>query len=207
MSFRAREMYNKIAKKAGADSMPSQVMESVKKMIPNTKIVMNRAKRGIFAGRHIQFGNKIALQGLNKSRRSWKPNVQEKRLFSYIHDKHICIKVTTHALRWIDKAGGIDEYLLKTPYEKMDTEMGLVWKAKVEKMYAELGNMEVGFFTPEEEDKIAKGFEELKLEKEEARKEARRVQSKILMKELGTRSDQAEQSEEESTDDFKKAEQ
>lgn len=59
-------MYKKIANKVGADSLPPKVMESVKQMLPNNKLVMNRAKRGLFAGRHIQFGNKIALQGLNK---------------------------------------------------------------------------------------------------------------------------------------------
>ncbi|XP_039044286.1 50S ribosomal protein L28-like [Hibiscus syriacus] len=64
--------------------------------------------------------------------RSLKPNVQERHLFSYILDH----KVTTHALRCIDKAGGIDEYLLKTPYHKMDTEMALSWRAKIEKMDA-----------------------------------------------------------------------
>ncbi|ONK65628.1 uncharacterized protein A4U43_C07F39030 [Asparagus officinalis] len=143
-----------------------------------------------------------------RSRRSWKPNVQEKRLFSYIHDRHIRVKVTTHALRCIDKAGGIDEYLLKTPYEEMDTELGLLWKAKIEKMYAELGNMEVGFFTPEEEGNIAKGFEELKLAKREARREARRVDSKKPMKELSTGDDQTLEAgpiEEGGTDDLKKA--
>ncbi|KAK3016364.1 hypothetical protein RJ639_005357 [Escallonia herrerae] len=108
------------------------------------------------------------------SRRSWKPNVQEKRLFSYILDRHIRVKVTTHALRCIDKAGGIDEYLLKTPYKKMDTEMGLFWKAKIEKMYADLGEMEVCFFSPEDEAKFAEGFEELKIAKRAARREARR---------------------------------
>lgn len=188
-------MYNKIAKKVGSDSLPPQLMESVKKMLPNNKIVMNRAKRGLFAGRHIQFGNKIALQGLNKSRRSWKPNVQERRLFSYIHDKHIRVKVTTYALRCIDKAGGIDEYLLKTPYHKMGTEMGLVWKAKVEKMYAELGNTKVGFFTPEQEEKIAKGFEELKLAQKEARREAKRTLANKQMEELASGDDQTAEGE------------
>ncbi|KAK3030688.1 hypothetical protein RJ639_034864 [Escallonia herrerae] len=114
------------------------------------------------------------LAGIEMSRRSWKPNVQEKRLFSYILDRHIRVKVTTHALRCIDKAGGIDEYLLKTPYKKMDTEMGLFWKAKIEKMYADLGEMEVCFFTPEDEAKFAEGFEELKIAKRAARREARR---------------------------------
>lgn len=131
-------------------------------------------------------------------------------MFSYIHDRHIRVKVTTHALRCIDKAGGIDEYLLKTPYKKMDTELGVVWKAKVEKMYAELGNMEVGFFSHEEEEKIAKSMDELKLAKKEARREARRAQSKEPTKDLDTGSEQsvaAEKIEEGTTDDLKEAEQ
>ncbi|KAG6505803.1 hypothetical protein ZIOFF_038168 [Zingiber officinale] len=177
MAFRSREIYNKVARKVG-DKMAPEVLESMKKLIPNSKVVMERAKRGIFAGRHIQFGNKVSEDGGNKSRRTWKPNVQEKRLFSYIHDRHIRVKVTTHALRCIDKAGGIDEYLLNTPYRKMDTELGLAWKAKIEKMYAELGQMEVGFFPPEEEAKIEKGFAEEDAAKKEARMEARKARAK-----------------------------
>ncbi|KAG0480258.1 hypothetical protein HPP92_011116 [Vanilla planifolia] len=185
MAFRAQELYKKIVRKVGKD-VPAELMETVKKCLPNNKIVMGRAKRGIFAGRHIQFGNKISEDGGNKSRRSWKPNVQNKRLFSYIHDRHIRVKVTTHALRCIDKAGGIDEYLLNTPYHKMGTELGILWKAKVEKMYEELGNMEVGFFSQEEEAKIAKGFEEYNNAKKEARREARRALAKQKVMEEGS---------------------
>eukprot|EP00262_Sarcandra_glabra_P016390 TRINITY_DN5329_c0_g2_i2.p1 TRINITY_DN5329_c0_g2~~TRINITY_DN5329_c0_g2_i2.p1 ORF type:complete len:205 (-),score=41.90 TRINITY_DN5329_c0_g2_i2:253-867(-) len=174
MAFRSKELFNKIVRKIGADSMAPGVKESLKKTLPNSKVVMGRAKRGIYAGKHIQFGNQVSEDGGNKSRRTWKPNVQEKRLFSYILDRHIRVKVTTHALRCIDKAGGIDEYLLKTPYQKMDTEMGLFWKAKIEKMYEELGMMDVGFFSQEEEAKLEQGFKELKLAEREARKEARR---------------------------------
>ncbi|KAA0052986.1 54S ribosomal protein L24 [Cucumis melo var. makuwa] len=112
--------------------------------------------------------------GAYRSRRKWKPNVQEKRLFSYILDRHIRVKVTTHALRCIDKAGGIDEYLLKTPYQKMDTELGLFWKAKIETLYEELGKMEVVFFSPEDEAKFEQRFKDLKLSERAARKEARR---------------------------------
>ncbi|CAL9080603.1 unnamed protein product [Musa acuminata var. zebrina] len=184
MAFRSREIYNKIARKVGG-SVPPDVMDSVKKLVPNNKLVMGRAKRGIFAGRHIQFGNKVSEDGGNKSRRTWKPNVQEKRLFSYIHDRHIRVKVTTHALRCIDKAGGIDEYLLKTPYHKMGTELGLVWKARIEKMYEQLGKMEVGFFSPEEEAKIEKGFEEIAAAKKEFRREARKAMAKQRQMEGG----------------------
>lgn len=167
-------MMKKILKKVGENNLAPGVKDSLKKCIPDSKIVMNRAKRGIFAGRHIQFGNRISEDGGNKSRRNWKPNVQEKRLFSYILDRHIRVKVTTHALRCIDKAGGIDEYLLKTPYHKMDTEIGLFWKAKIEKLYEELGQMEVVFFSPEDEAKFEQGFRDLKLSERAARKEARR---------------------------------
>jgi large subunit ribosomal protein L28 len=112
---------------------------------------------------------------LFRSRRSWKPNVQEKRLFSYVHDQHIRVKVTTHALRCIDKAGGIDEYLLKTPYNKMDTEMGIVWKANIEKMYSDLAEIEVGFFPPEVEAKIKKGLDEVRAAKIDFCREGRRA--------------------------------
>lgn len=111
--------------------------------------------------------------------------MQEKRLFSYIHDRHIRVKVTTHALRCIDKAGGIDEYLLKTPYHKMGTELGLVWKARIEKMYEELGKMEVGFFSPEEEAKIEKGFQEIAAAKKEFRRESRKAMAKQRQMEGG----------------------
>ncbi|XP_072954408.1 large ribosomal subunit protein bL28m [Typha angustifolia] len=209
MAFRSQEIYKKVLRKVGKDTMPKEVMDSVKNLLPNNKLVMGRAKRGIFAGRHIQFGNKVSEDGGNKSRRTWKPNVQEKRLFSYIHDRHIRVKVTTHALRCIDKAGGIDEYLLKTPYHKMGTEMGLIWKFKIEKMYEELGNMEIGFFPPEEEAKIEKGFEEAKAAKREARKEARRALAKQRQIEEGkVDGDQAESEAtiEEGTTDGQRAE-
>lgn len=164
----------KIMKTVGENGLSRRDKESLEKCIPKNKIVMNRAKRGLFAGRHIQFGNRVSEDGGNKTRRTWKPNVQDKRLFSYILDRHVRVKVTTHALRCIDKAGGIDEYLLKTPYRKMDTEMGILWKAKIEKLYEELGNKEVVFFSPEDEAKFEQDFKDLKLSEKEARKEVRR---------------------------------
>ncbi|XVF48182.1 hypothetical protein PTKIN_Ptkin03bG0170100 [Pterospermum kingtungense] len=174
MAFRGKEMMKKLIKKVGENNLSPGVKEQLKKCVPDSKVVMGRAKRGLYAGRHIQFGNRISEDGGNKSRRSWKPNVQEKRLFSYILDRHVRVKVTTHALRCIDKAGGIDEYLLKTPYHKMDTEMGLFWKAKIEKMYEELGQMEVVFFSPEDEAKFEQDFKGLKLAERAARRDARR---------------------------------
>ncbi|KAH6757616.1 hypothetical protein C2S51_038764 [Perilla frutescens var. frutescens] len=175
MAFRSREMMKKIVKKIGGEqNLAPGVKEQLRKSVPDRKIVMGRANRGLFAGRHIQFGNRVSEGGGNKTKRNWKPNVQEKRLFSYILDRHIRVKVTTHALCCIDKAGGIDEYLLKTPHQKMDTEMGLFWKTKIEKMYQDLGGKEVVFFSPDDEANLGEQFNELRLEQKAARREARR---------------------------------
>ncbi|XP_050229629.1 54S ribosomal protein L24, mitochondrial-like [Mercurialis annua] len=186
MAFRGKEMMKKVLKKAGESNLTPKVKESLKKCIPDNKLVMGRAKRGMFAGKHIQFGNQISEDGGNKSKRTWKPNVQEKRLFSYILDRHIRVKITTYALRCIDKAGGIDEYLLKTPYQKMDTDIGLFWKAKIEKLYEDLGNKEVIFFSPEDEANFEQGFKDLKLSEREARKEFRKEMYAKLSKEKHT---------------------
>ena len=67
MSFRVREMYKKVVRRVGSDGkLPAELMKSVKDMLPDSKVVMGRAKRGIFAGRHIQLGNKVSEDGGNK---------------------------------------------------------------------------------------------------------------------------------------------
>ncbi|ONK65629.1 uncharacterized protein A4U43_C07F39040 [Asparagus officinalis] len=59
MSLGLERCTNKIARKVDADSIPAQVMESVKKMLPNRQQDRHESgQRGLFAGRHIQFGNK-----------------------------------------------------------------------------------------------------------------------------------------------------
>lgn len=66
MAFRGKEMMKNIMKKVGERNVEPRVKQSLKKCIPDSKIVMNRAKRGIFAGRHIQFGNRVSEDGGNK---------------------------------------------------------------------------------------------------------------------------------------------
>nr|GLL21287.1 54S ribosomal protein L24, mitochondrial [Ipomoea trifida] len=173
MAFRSKETMKKLVKNLGGEkNLAGRAKERLEKLPPKSTVVMGRAHRGLYAGRHIQFGNQVSEDGGNKTRRNWKPNVQGKRLFSYILDRFIRVKVTTHALRCIDKAGGLDEYLLKTPYHKMDAEFGLFWKAKVEKLYEELGEKKV-FASLEDESKIKEKFKELKLVEKAHCKEAR----------------------------------
>lgn len=63
----------KILKKVGEDNIARGVKDALKKSIPDSKVVMGRAKRGLFAGRHIQFGNQVSEDGGNKYDFSFPP--------------------------------------------------------------------------------------------------------------------------------------
>ena len=72
------------------------------------RIVAKRVKEGLYAGRNIGYGNNVSEDGGNKTRRHWKPNSHRKRLYSEVLDRLVSVNVTAHALRCIDKAGGLD---------------------------------------------------------------------------------------------------
>jgi len=74
--------------------------------------VAKRTRTGLFAGRRILSGNNVSEDGGNRTRRTWKPNAQSATLYSELLDKTVRIKVTPAALRSIDKAGGLDAYVL-----------------------------------------------------------------------------------------------
>ncbi len=56
----------KVLKNVGEKNIAPGLKESLKKCIPDSKVVMGRAKRGLYAGRHIQFGNRVSEDGGNK---------------------------------------------------------------------------------------------------------------------------------------------
>jgi large subunit ribosomal protein L28 len=71
-----------------------------------------KQNRGLFGGQSIQFGNKVSEEYDRKSRRTWHPNVQNKKLYSVALNQWLRVMTTTRVLRTIDKLGGIDNYLL-----------------------------------------------------------------------------------------------
>lgn len=71
-----------------------------------------QSRRGLYGEQRIRFGNNVSTKGKNKSRRSWRPNIMNKRLFSKSLNRHVQIRVSSRVLRTIDKLGGLDEYLL-----------------------------------------------------------------------------------------------
>lgn len=93
----------------------------------------NRSRRGLYDGKDVRFGNKVSFSG-KKSRRKFKPNVVKKRLYSEILDDMIRFNVTTSALRSIDKAGGLDNYLLRSKHVTDEGQGGAAKKRIMEKM-------------------------------------------------------------------------
>jgi len=61
-----------------------------------------RSQFGLFGGKTKQYGNNVPFSK-HKTRRSWLPNVQRKRLPSEALGEDIRVKVTTRALKTIKK--------------------------------------------------------------------------------------------------------
>jgi large subunit ribosomal protein L28 len=67
---------------------------------------------GLYGLQKIRYGNMVSSKNEIKTRRYWRPNVHQKRLWSVSLGKYIRTRVTARVLRTIDKVGGLDEYLL-----------------------------------------------------------------------------------------------
>lgn len=80
--------------------------------------IFKRAQRGLYDGKTIQSGHNVP-KSRQKTARTWAPNIQDKRLWSETLATFIKAKVSTSALRTMDKLGGLDRYLAKTRSEKL----------------------------------------------------------------------------------------
>lgn len=71
----------------------------------------NRSRRGLYDGKDIRSGNNRSFS-MRATKRTFKPNVFLKRVYSEILGSMIKFHLTSSTLRSIDKAGGLDNYLL-----------------------------------------------------------------------------------------------
>ncbi len=62
--------------------------------------------------------NKVSHSNIKTKSRAF-PNVQVKRFYSGCLKKFVRFKTSTHALRCVDKAGGIDTFLVTCSAEKL----------------------------------------------------------------------------------------
>jgi large subunit ribosomal protein L28 len=65
------------------------------------------------SGKNVMSGNNVS-HAKNKTKRKFLPNLQNVKFFSKILYKFISMKVSVHALKSVEKNGGLDDYLKKT---------------------------------------------------------------------------------------------
>ncbi|SCV71225.1 BQ2448_2813 [Microbotryum intermedium] len=78
-----------------------------------------RFQTGLYDGRSLQSGSSIGETFSSKTRRRWLPNVQTKRIYSEALSGFLKLRVTTGALRTMDKCGGFDQYLFRMKEERL----------------------------------------------------------------------------------------
>ena len=75
-----------------------------------------------------------------RTRRTWLPNAHKKRVFSEVLNEMIPMRVTTHALRCMDKAGGLDEYILNTRDQDLKSVFALELKQRLKEAKKAMGD-------------------------------------------------------------------
>ena len=92
------------------------------------------ARRCDFTGRGVLTGNNVSHAN-NRSRRRFLPNLQHASLLSDILGETVQVRLSTGAIRTIEKRGGLDAFLLSTS----DGDLGkkaLVLKRRIKKAQA-----------------------------------------------------------------------
>jgi large subunit ribosomal protein L28 len=79
------------------------------------------ARRCIVTGKGVQTGNNVSHAN-NRTRRRFLPNLQTASLQSYVLGESVRMRITTSALRTIEKNGGLDAWLLGTSNVKLSPE-------------------------------------------------------------------------------------
>ncbi|WIA38192.1 hypothetical protein OEZ86_001541 [Tetradesmus obliquus] len=94
-----------------------------------------KARKSLYAGKRIDVANRVSSGYEVRSRVIRKPNVVKRRLYSQALGEKLQLNVTTTALRAIDRAGGLDRYLLKTPDSLLYSDLGSDLKFKIGLLY------------------------------------------------------------------------
>ena len=85
-------------------------------------------------GKGVQYGNNVSHAN-NKTKRRYVPNLQMASLLSDTLGTVIQVRLSTNALRTVEKRGGLDAYLLSTPTDKLGPK-AQVLKTRIKKAQA-----------------------------------------------------------------------
>ena len=79
------------------------------------------ARRCIITGKGVQTGNNVSHAN-NRTRRRFLPNLQKVSLESETLGENVPMRISTNALRTIEKNGGLDSWLMGTSNAKLTPE-------------------------------------------------------------------------------------
>mmetsp|Transcript_10252 Transcript_10252/g.15271 ORF Transcript_10252/g.15271 Transcript_10252/m.15271 type:complete len:167 (-) Transcript_10252:322-822(-) len=100
-------------------------------------ISSGRSRRGLYNGKDIRTGNNVSFSQ-RKTKRKFRPNVFKKRVYSEVLDEMVRFHLTASTLRSIDKAGGLDNYIMTSKHvtegEGLAVKQRIIKKLKWEKI-------------------------------------------------------------------------
>lgn len=73
-------------------------------------------------GKRVLVGHNVSHSNI-KTKRRYLPNLQERRILSDVLGEFITLRLSTNALRTLEKRGGIDGYLLTEADSRLDGDM------------------------------------------------------------------------------------
>ena len=91
-------------------------------------------RRCELTGTVTQFGHNVSHSNI-KTQRRFNPNLQQATLYSDVLKRRVPLRVTTRALRSVQKNGGLDAFLLETDDRKLAPE-GLRLKRRIKRVLA-----------------------------------------------------------------------
>jgi large subunit ribosomal protein L28 len=93
------------------------------------------ARRCGLTGKGVLVGNNVSHAN-NKTKRRFLPNLRQQRLFSETLGLSVRLRVSNHALRTVEKRGGLDGFLLKASDAELSRELRRI-KRRLEAAQAE----------------------------------------------------------------------
>ncbi|XP_059197355.1 39S ribosomal protein L28, mitochondrial [Centropristis striata] len=129
----------------------------------------HEAQEGLWGGEGwisgFRYANNDKLS--NRLKKTWKPQLFKRELYSEILDHKFTITVTMRTLDLIDAAYGFDFYILKTSKEDLNSKLGMDLKRA---MLLRLANRDTELYPsdPLKRDKIYSKYKQFEIPKEEA---------------------------------------
>jgi large subunit ribosomal protein L28 len=89
------------------------------------------SRRCVLSGKGVLTGNNVSHAN-NRTRRRFLPNLQARRLYSEVLGESVRLRIATSTLRTIEKAGGLDAYLLAAASATLPGELARMRRRLVE---------------------------------------------------------------------------